>query len=83
MKSTNIVRKVDTLGRIVVPVELRRKLGLEPHSQIEIFSNKNGICVRKFKTTCTFCESTNIKAEYKNYKICKDCYEKIIEAEKK
>lgn len=54
MKSTGIVRKVDELGRIVLPVELRRTLGISEKDQLEIFVDGSSIVLRKYCPTCVF-----------------------------
>lgn len=50
MKSTGIVRKVDELGRVVLPIELRRTLGIEERDAIEIFVDGDKIVLRKYET---------------------------------
>ena len=56
MKSTGIVRKVDELGRIVLPIELRRTLGIEEKDRIEIFVDGESIILRKYQPACIFCD---------------------------
>lgn len=57
MKSTGIVRKVDELGRIVLPIELRRTLGIEEKDRIEIFVDGESIILRKYQPACIFCDN--------------------------
>ena len=57
MKSTGIVRKVDELGRIVLPIELRRTLGIEEKDRIEIFVDGESIILRKYQPACIFGET--------------------------
>ena len=57
MKSTGIVRKVDSLGRIVLPIELRRVMGIDIKDPIEIFVDDNHIVLGKYQPACIFCES--------------------------
>ena len=65
MKSTGIVRKVDELGRIVLPIELRRTLGIDIKDAIEIYVDNSTIVLKKYEPTCVFCgESENVP----NYK---------------
>ena len=52
MKSTGIVRKVDELGRIVLPIELRRTLGIDEKDALEIYVDQEKIILKKFKTQC-------------------------------
>ncbi len=77
MKSLGIVRKVDELGRIVLPIETRRALGLNAGDGAEIFTEGNTIILRKHETSCIFCGSTDDIIEYSGKKICKSCAEKL------
>ena len=73
MKSTGIVRKVDELGRIVVPIELRRTLGIEEKDRIEIFVDGESIILRKYQPACIFCDNAKDIINYKGKNICPDC----------
>ena len=73
MKSTGIVRKVDELGRIVLPIELRRTLGIEEKDRIEIFVDGESIIVRKYQPACIFCDNAKDIINYKGKNICPDC----------
>lgn len=73
MKSTGIVRKVDELGRIVLPIELRRTLGIEEKDRIEIFVDGEFIILRKYQPTCIFCDNAKDIINYKGKNICPDC----------
>lgn len=73
MKSTGIVRKVDELGRIVLPVELRRTLGIEEKDRIEIFVDGESIILRKYQPACIFCDNAKDIINYKGKNICPDC----------
>ena len=55
MKSVGIVRKVDELGRIVIPVELRRKFGIDIKDSMEIYTEDNCIILKKYEPSCIFC----------------------------
>ena len=59
MKATGIVRKVDELGRIVIPRELRRTLGINEKDPVEIYTDGKGIILRKYAPGCAFCGSVN------------------------
>ena len=72
MKSTGIVRKVDELGRIVLPIELRRTLGIEEKDRIEIFVDGESIILRKYQPACIFCDNAK-DINYKGKNICPDC----------
>lgn len=73
MKSTGIVRKVDELGRIVLPIELRRTLGIEEKDRIEIFVDGESIILRKYQPVCIFCDNAKDIINYKGKNICPDC----------
>lgn len=73
MKSTGIVRKVDELGRIVLPIELRRTLGIEGKDRIEIFVDGESIILRKYQPACIFCDNAKDIINYKGKNICPDC----------
>lgn len=73
MKSTGIVRKVDELGRIVLPIELRRTLGIEEKDRIEIFVDGESIILRKYQPACIFCDNAKDIINYKGKNICLDC----------
>ena len=73
MKSTGIVRKVDELCRIVLPIELRRTLGIEEKDRIEIFVDGESIILRKYQPACIFCDNAKDIINYKGKNICPDC----------
>lgn len=73
MKSTGIVRKVDELGRIVLPIELRRTLGIEEKDRIEIFVDGESIILRKYQPACIFCDNAKDIINYMGKNICPDC----------
>ena len=73
MKSTGIVRKIDELGRIVLPIELRRTLDIAEKDALEIYVDQEAIILMKFKTSCTFCSSNENLVEFKGKAVCADC----------
>lgn len=77
MKSTGIIRKVDELGRIVLPIELRRTLDIEVRDEMEIFIDDGKIVLQKFEPTCTFCGSSRGLLTFRGKNICHECAEKI------
>ncbi len=77
MKSTGIVRKTDALGRIVIPVELRRTLGIEIKDLIEIYVDGDMVVLKKYEPTCVFCSSSTDVIEYKEKNVCRNCAEKL------
>ena len=73
MRSTGIVRKVDDLGRIVMPIELRRSLDIAERDALEIFTENEDIILRKYEPGCIFCgDSLNTK-NFKGKTICNKC----------
>lgn len=79
MKSTGIVRKIDELGRIVLPIELRRTLGIEEKDRIEIFVDGESIILRKYQPACIFCDNAKDIINYKGKNICPDCIRAMTE----
>jgi transcriptional pleiotropic regulator of transition state genes len=78
VKATGIVRKVDELGRIVIPIELRRTLNIQERDSLEILVNREGeITLRKYQAGCTFCTETEGLVEFKGNPICPACIEKL------
>ena len=81
MKSTGIVRKVDELGRVVLPIELRRTLEIEEHDPLEIALEENRIVLRKYQPTCVFCGAAEDLISYRSKRICHPCLQAINEEE--
>jgi transcriptional pleiotropic regulator of transition state genes len=72
MKSTGIVRKVDELGRIVLPSELRKTMGIEEKDSLEIFIEESKIILRKYEPSCVFTGNMENLIEYKGKKVSKE-----------
>ncbi len=77
MKSTGIVRKIDELGRVVIPVELRRMLDLEIKDAVEIFTEGDMIFFKKYQPGCIFCGEARDVVALKGKTICPDCIKSI------
>jgi transcriptional pleiotropic regulator of transition state genes len=77
MKATGIIRKVDELGRIVLPIETRRSLDIGERDELEIFVEDDRIVLQKFEHSCVFCGSSNALITYKNKNICTECVRNI------
>lgn len=77
MKSIGIVRKVDELGRIVIPMELRRTLGIAEKDAVEIFVDGEQIIMKKYNPSCIFCGEARNVISYKGKNICKNCFKEI------
>ena len=73
MKSTGIVRKVVELGRIVLPIELRRTLDIAEKDSLEIYVDDDSIILRKYQPACVFCENARDVVSYKGKNVCKSC----------
>lgn len=77
MKSTGIVRRVDELGRVVIPIEIRNKFGIAEKDPIEIYVDGSSIVLKKFEPNCIFCGNSKNLVEYKDKLICDKCSAKI------
>ena len=79
MKSTGIVRKVDELGRIVLPIELRRNLGIEEKDALEIYVEGASVILRKYQPSCIFCDNADDVVNFKGKNICRQCLKELLE----
>ncbi|MBR0040025.1 MAG: AbrB/MazE/SpoVT family DNA-binding domain-containing protein [Oscillospiraceae bacterium] len=77
MKSTGIVRKVDELGRIVLPIEMRRTLDIGERDSLEIYVEGDGIILKKHQNACVFCGTTKDVVSFEGKNICPDCLGKL------
>lgn len=77
MKATGIVRKVDELGRITLPIELRRTLNIDIKDPVEIFIEGEQIVLKKYEPSCIFCGNTKDVVNYKGKNICKSCLKEL------
>ena len=77
MKSTGIVRPVDSLGRIVLPIELRRVLDIDKDSALEVYVDEESIVLQKYQPACIFCGSADGVKQYEGRNICKACRDAI------
>lgn len=73
MKSTGIVRKVDELGRVVLPIELRRTLGIGEKDALEIYVDGERIMLKKYEPACIFCGNADNVSHFKGKIICDSC----------
>lgn len=80
MKSTGIVRRVDELGRIVIPMEIRKTLGIAEKDPLEIFVDGEQIILRKYQASCIFCDEAENLEVYKGKNICQKCKGKIAKS---
>ena len=77
MKTTGMIRQLDALGRVVLPIELRRTLDINTRDMLEILVEGNSIILRKYEPNCLFCGSSSGLIPYKDKQICKRCLSEI------
>lgn len=80
MKATGIVRKLDGLGRLVIPMEIRRELKLRDGERMEMFVEGNRIVFQKYGTCCHCCGQENITAEVLGISLCSTCLDDLNKA---
>lgn len=73
LKSTGIVRKVDELGRVVLPIELRRTLNIAEKDALEIYVDGETVILKKYEPACIFCGNAKNTILYKNKNVCSEC----------
>lgn len=78
MKSTGIVRKVDELGRVVIPIELRRTLNIAEKDPLEIYVDNDKIILKKYEPACIFCNSADEVQNFKGKLVCKNCIQAML-----
>ena len=79
MKSTGVVRKVDELGRIVLPIEIRKVLDIKQKDALEIFTDNDRIVLQKYEPACIFCGNTDDIFYYNCKRICAECIKTLKE----
>ena len=79
MKSTGIIRKVDDLGRIVLPIELRRTLDIAERDELEIYMENDRIILQKFEPACIFCGSSRSLVSFRRKNVCQECIRKMAD----
>ena len=79
MKATGMVRNIDELGRIVIPKEMRRKMGIQSNDPVEIYVDDDKIILTKYAPSCIFCDGDENLMVYKDKKICAACAAQIRE----
>ncbi len=77
MKATGIVRPVDALGRVVIPVELRRNLGIETNDSLEIYVDGPYIMLKKYQPACVFCGEVKDVRVIHGKCVCPKCIEEL------
>lgn len=79
MKSTGIVRKIDDLGRMVIPIELRKTMNINKKDPMEIFTDGNKIVLKKYEPGCEFCGSMDNLVTFDGHEICTECIHSMEE----
>ena len=77
MKSIGIVRKIDELGRIVLPIELRNKMDINTKDSVEILVDNDKIILKKYQPCCVFCGNADNVTMFKGKLVCRDCIEEM------
>ena len=77
MKSTGIVRRIDELGRVVLPIELRRTLDIDIKDSLEIYVDNNSIILKKYAPACIFCGDADDIVSFKGKNVCKKCMKEM------
>ena len=73
MKATGIVRPIDDLGRIVLPIELRKAMNINRRDLLEIFVDDSSIILKKYDKSCVFCGNAKDIIHFKGKNVCSDC----------
>lgn len=79
MKSTGVVRKVDELGRIVLPISIRQTMDINEKDSLEIFIDENKIILQKYQPSCIFCSNADNVVFFSGKRVCEACLKKIKE----
>ena len=78
MKTTGIVRNVDSMGRIVIPMEIRKKFKIEGREDsVEIYVEDDMIILKKYRPACFLCDEVKKTVAYNGYNICEECISKL------
>ena len=77
MKTTGVIRQLDSLGRIVLPIELRRTLDIKTKDMLEILVEGNSVILRKYEPNCHFCGSSTGLSSYRDKLICRRCLKEL------
>ncbi|MDP4132705.1 MAG: AbrB/MazE/SpoVT family DNA-binding domain-containing protein [Bacillota bacterium] len=81
MKSTGIVREIDSLGRIVLPKSIRNIFDMKPKDSVEIYTEGSMVILKKYAPFCVFCEGSDDIVYYKGKNVCKKCVQELTSIE--
>ena len=73
LKSTGIVRRLDELGRIVLPIDLRRKLDICDRDSLEIFTDGDTVVLKKYQVSCVFCSNADNLTDFNGKNVFREC----------
>ena len=79
MKATGIIRQIDSVGRFVLPSEIREKFGIKTGGALEVFVDDDSIILKKYEPTCIFCGNLENIVSYNHRKVCKECIKNLID----
>ena len=77
MKSTGMIRRIDELGRIVIPKEIRKKLNINIKDPMEIYADGNSVTLKKIEDKCVFCGNNKHLISFKEKLICQNCFDEL------
>ena len=77
MKSTGVIRRIDELGRVVLPIEIRKTLSLTNRDTVEIYVEDEKIILKKYEPSCIFCGSIDTAKMVKGKMVCETCLEAL------
>lgn len=77
MKSTGMVRRIDELGRIVLPKELRETFNIVERDALEIYTEGNSIVLKKYEPACIFCGDAREVIVFKGRNVCQNCLKEL------
>ncbi len=79
MQATGIVRRVDDLGRIVLPKELRETMNIEEKDPVEIYVEGEKVILKKYQAGCQFCGDSENLISVEDRKVCRECVSELLE----
>ncbi len=79
MKSTGVVRRIDELGRLVLPSELRKTFNIEDKDSVEIYTDGDMIILKKHEPACIFCGEAKDVVSFKGKNVCRNCIKELHE----
>jgi transcriptional pleiotropic regulator of transition state genes len=80
-RRTGVARKVDQLGRVVLPAEVRRHFGISPGDLIEVAVDSDAILLTKVEDRCVFCGGTANLSEFSGKLVCGECVSRLAAEE--